>query len=141
MVLYIYYLPFIICNFYIITLLRSFMKLLTEVYDFSELERLKLLFEQNGILIFVANEDAARNFSFIHPAGKYALHVIYEEQYEDVIQLLQDENHIVNNKVDIESYQQELNKNKNRLFWKILDNGLLILIFIILIIFVLIFIS
>ena len=89
------------------------MKLLTEVSDITEFYRLKLLLESNGILIHVGNEDTARNFGFFHPVGKYAIHVVYEEQLDDAIKLMEDENHIVVSPLDIEEIKNEIQENQS----------------------------
>jgi len=109
------------------------MKLLTEVTDLSELNRLRLLFEMSGVLIYVGNEDSARNFGFLHPVGKYAIHVVYDEQYQDALMLLQDENHIVENPIDVEAYKAHIEKNTSasvsQLMRKILLSGILFVMF------------
>lgn len=87
------------------------MKLLTELHDLAEQQRIKLLMESNGILIHIANEDTARNLGFLHPAGKYAIHVVYDEQYEDAVKLMNNENHVVKKPVDIEEYKKALQSN------------------------------
>ena len=82
------------------------MQLLTEVIDVNELYRLKMLFESNGIAIFISNEDAARNFGFIYPARKYGIFAVYEDQYQDAVALLNDENHVVENPMDLSEHRE-----------------------------------
>ena len=89
------------------------MKFLTEVADISELNRLRLLFEMNGVLIYTGNEDTARNYSFLHPAGKYAIYVVYEEQHKDATMLMENEEHIVENQVDLEAYKEHIKENNS----------------------------
>ena len=84
------------------------MQLLTEISDVNELARLRMLFESNGIAIYISNEDSARNFGVILPARKYGIFVVYENQLEDARALLTDENHIVRNPLDIEQYREQL---------------------------------
>jgi hypothetical protein len=96
------------------------MKLLTEVADIAEFHKLKLLMESNGILIHVGNEDSARNFGFFHPVGRYAIHVVYEEQFNDALKLMENEDHIVEFPLNIEEIQKDIQLNQleshNRLF-------------------------
>ena len=87
------------------------MKLLTEVFDISELNRLRLLLETSGVLIHIGNEDSARNFGFLHPVGKYAIHVVYDEQYNDALKLMEDENHVVENPLDVGVYKKHIEEN------------------------------
>lgn len=84
------------------------MKLLIETPDITELERLQLLLESNGILIHVGNKDTARNLFFLPVFNRYAIHVVYDEQYTDARKLLEDENHVVENPVDISAIKQKL---------------------------------
>jgi hypothetical protein len=77
------------------------MILLAQVSEVAELQRLKLLFERNGILIHTANEHSARNYGMFHPSGKYALFVALEEQYQDAQLLLKDEHHRVKSPIDL----------------------------------------
>ena len=88
------------------------MKLLTEVADITEFHRLKLLLESRGILIHVGNEDSARNFGYFHPVGKYAIHVVYEEQFPDALKLMEDEDHIVESPLDIEKIHRDIHENQ-----------------------------
>jgi len=67
----------------------------------SELQRLKLLFESNRILIHVGNENTARNYGMYHPSGSYALFTVFDGQYQDAKLLLNDERHLVKKPVDL----------------------------------------
>ena len=89
------------------------MKFITEVSDMNEFMRLRLLLETSGILIHVGNEDTARNYSFFHPVGKYAIHVIYDEQYNDAMNLLEDESHVVEHPMDVDEYKQHIERAKS----------------------------
>ena len=89
------------------------MKLLTQVSDLNELGRLKTLFETRGVLIHVANENTARNLGAISAVTTYALFVVLDEQYSDARMLLADENHVVENTVDIEAYAEHVEQNKS----------------------------
>lgn len=84
------------------------MNLLTETVDINELNRLRILFHLNGIPIFIGNEDSARNFLIGHPASNYGIFVIYEEQFNDARQLLDDENHVVENQIDMDKHTQDI---------------------------------
>ena len=74
---------------------------MTETADTEEYFRIKLLFEQKGIAAHFANEDSARNFGFLHPAGRYAIYVVFEEQYEDAKKLLVNDDHHVETRMDL----------------------------------------
>lgn len=100
---------------------------LTEVADIEEFYRLRLLFEVNGILIYLGNQDSARNFGVFHPVGKYAIHIMLEDQFDDAQKLLFDASHIVEKKVDVEEYQQYFEQNKALVNEKILFGLLIIL--------------
>jgi len=89
------------------------MKFITEVSDINEFIRLKLLLEKNGVLIHIGNEDTARNYSFFHPVGKYAIHVIFDEQYNDAINLMEDENYVVEHPMDVDAYKQHIERAKD----------------------------
>jgi len=102
------------------------MILLTEVANIEEFHRLRLLFESNGILIYSGNQESARNFGIFHPVGKYAIHVMLEEQFDDAQKLLFDDSHVVLNKVDINEYQQYFEQNKILINKKIITGLLLI---------------
>lgn len=88
------------------------MELLTETTDINELMRIRMLFESNGIAIFISNEDSARNFGFIYPARKYGIFVVYENQWEDAKALLFDENYSVQNPMDLESHRDFIESHK-----------------------------
>jgi len=90
------------------------MILLTEVAEIEEYYRLKSLFEIKGIPIYTGNEDTARNFGVFHPVGKYAIHVMFEEQLNDARALLVDENHIIENPFDISVYQEHKAANEHQ---------------------------
>ena len=111
------------------------MKLLTEVFDISELNRLRLLLETSGILIHVGNEDSARNFGFLHPVGKYAIHVVYDEQYSDALKLMENEDHVVENPVDVGAYKKHLEENNaaalSGLLKKIIFAGIIVAILVV----------
>ena len=74
--------------------------------------RLRILFESKGIAIHIANEDSARNFGFILPPRKYEVFVVFEEQLEDALALLEDETHEVNNPIDLEDYQAYISEHQ-----------------------------
>ena len=84
------------------------MILLTEVAEVEEYYRIKSLFEMKGIPIHTANEDTARNFGVFHPVGKYAIHVLFEEQFDDARALLLNENHEVETAIDLSGYQDHV---------------------------------
>lgn len=84
------------------------MKLLTEVLDIDELNRVKILFESKGIPLFIGNEDSARNMGLIIPARKYAVFVLHETQFQDAQRLLHDENHVVENPVDMDEHRESM---------------------------------
>jgi hypothetical protein len=84
------------------------MQLLTETMDINELMRLRILFESNGIAIYVSNEDSARNFGFIYPARKYGIFVVYENQLEDARALLENEDYEVQNPINLEAHRAYL---------------------------------
>jgi hypothetical protein len=88
------------------------MKLLTQAFNLEELSRLKNLFAQHGVLIHVANENTARNFSMMPWIGNYALFVVLEKQYSDAKMLLADKNHVVTSKVVLDAYEQHVEQNK-----------------------------
>ena len=111
------------------------MKLLTEVYEISELNRLRLLFETSGVVIHVGNEDSARTFGFLHPVGKYAIYVVYDEQYKDALMLMENENHVVENPLDMDVYKKHLEENKaaalSLLLKKTIFTGVIIVLFVV----------
>ena len=84
------------------------MKLLTEVLEFNELTRIRILFGEKGIPIFVGNENSAKNFGFVYPARKYAIFVVYDQQYPDAVSLLENENHEVLVEVNVEEHEKIL---------------------------------
>lgn len=84
------------------------MKLLTEVMDLNELNRIKILFESNGIPVFIGNEDSARNMGLILPARKYSVFVLYDEQFHDAKCLLGDDSYIVENQIDMDEYRRSM---------------------------------
>lgn len=84
------------------------MKLLTEVMDLNELTRIRILFESNGIPVFIGNEDAARNMGFILVARKYDVYVLYDEQFHDAQRLLEDESHVVENQVNMDEHRRNM---------------------------------
>jgi len=87
------------------------MILLTEISAVEEFYRIKLLFERKGILAYYGNQDSARNFGVFHPVGKYAIHIILAEQYEDAKALLMDDTHEVSHPVNLDDYNSETNKS------------------------------
>ncbi|MDH5785110.1 MAG: DUF2007 domain-containing protein [Chromatiales bacterium] len=90
------------------------MKLLTEVIDVNELYSLRILLESNGIAFHVANEDSARNFGFVTPARKYAIFILYEEQYDDAMKLLENEDHIVTSSIDLDEHRRFMLEENDR---------------------------
>lgn len=88
------------------------MRLLTELIDINELNRIKILFESKGIPVFVGNEDSARNMGLLIPARQYEVFVIFEEQFYDAQCLLKDEHYIVGNQVDMNEYRRHLESIK-----------------------------
>jgi hypothetical protein len=107
------------------TIMEIELKLLTEIIDVNELYRIKILFESKGVAIFVSNEDSARNMGFTYPARKYGVFVIYEEQFEDAYNLLNDELYEVNNPIDIVKHREQLESEQqiksNQLFEKLMN--------------------
>jgi len=104
------------------------MVLLTEVAEIEEYYRIKSLFEMKGVPIHTGNEDTARNFGVFHPVGKYAIHVLFEEQLDDARALLVDENHIIENPVDLSLYQEHKEANEQQTKVKILKVLLMLLV-------------
>ncbi len=88
------------------------MKLLTETADINELNRIRILFESNGIPIHIVNEDSGRNFGLIMPARKYAILVVHEEQFSDAALLLEDDSHVVKNQIDMDAYRNNIEQLK-----------------------------
>ena len=86
------------------------MILLTEVSEIEEFYRIKTLFESKGIAAYFGNQESARNFGMLHPAGKYAIHIMLDEQLADAKKLLLDPNHVVQNPVDLSEFDDESNK-------------------------------
>src|SRR5688572_18209376 len=84
------------------------MKLLTEITDIDELNRIRFLLESNGIPIFVGNEDTARNVGYVPSVGKQSVFVIYDEQFHDAQYLLKDENHEVKKKIDMDEFRKNM---------------------------------
>jgi len=107
------------------------MILLTEVAEIEEYYRLKSLFEMKGIPIHTGNEDTARNFGVFHPVGKYAIHVLFEEQIEDARALLLNENHDIENPIDLTLYQEHIEASTYKTKSMILKVLLVSLLFII----------
>ena len=110
------------------------MQLLTEVADLNELNHLRFLFESKGILIYIANEDSARNFSFFHPSGRYAIHVVFDEQFADAQKLLEDENHEVQHPVDVEAYQKHIEESEPAIRSILIKKALFLAVLLVLII-------
>lgn len=102
------------------------MKLITEVSGITELNSLRILFEGNGVLIHVGNEDTARNYTAFHPAGKYAIFSLLENQFRDAKMLMSDENHVVEFPVNIDDYKSHIERNKYNVLEQIRDNILLV---------------
>jgi hypothetical protein len=84
------------------------MKLLTEITDIAEMNRIRFLLESNGIPVFVGNEDSARSMGFIGPAAKHGIFIIYDEQFQDAKCLLKDETHEVKQKVDMDEFRRNM---------------------------------
>ncbi len=95
------------------------MKLLTEVMEHEELTRIRILFDSKGIPVFIGNEDSARNFGFIYPARKYSIFVIYEEQYQEALSLLDNDTYEVQNPVDPDEHQKLIETNSKNSFNKL----------------------
>ena len=107
------------------------MILLTEVSDIEEYYRIKALFEMKGVLIHTGNEDSARNFGVFHPVGKYAIHVLFDEQVNDARALLLNPEHEVETPLDLSDYQshKELSdKQTKTTILKALSGALVVLI-------------
>jgi len=83
-------------------------KLLTEVADQVEVDRIRLLMESNGIPIYLANEDTARNIGFVSPARQYQIWVYEDEQYEGAAALLRDKNYTVKNPIDVADFHRQV---------------------------------
>jgi hypothetical protein len=88
------------------------MRLLTETTDINELNRLKILFESNGIPLFIGGEDTVRNAGIFMPAVKYGVFILYEEQFYDAQCLLKDENHIVEHPVDMDEFRRHMEMSR-----------------------------
>ena len=101
------------------------MILLTEVSGVEEFYRIKTLFESKGIAAYYGNQDSARNFGVFHPAGKYSIHLLINEQFEDAQQLLLDPNHTVQHPVELSEFNEQ--KNSRVVNKKIINTLLLIL--------------
>lgn len=108
------------------------MKLLTEVMDLNELTRIRILFESNGIPVFIGNEDAARNMGFILVARKYDVYVLYDEQFHDAQRLLEDESHVVENQVNMDEHWRNMELLKpsadNQLFKGVVIAGAVVMV-------------
>src|SRR5262245_4610077 len=88
------------------------MKLLTETMDLNELDGIRMLLESNGIPVFVGNEDSGRNMGYMLPARKYGVFIIYDRQFQDAQCLLRDENHVVQNKIDMDEFRKNMESMK-----------------------------
>ncbi len=95
------------------------MKLLFETTDVNELNALRILMESNGIVVHVGNEDSARNASIMSRLTKYAIFIVYEQQYPDALALLDNEEHVVEHTIDIEEYQRMQDEHKSAVLTKI----------------------
>lgn len=100
------------------------MILLTEISEIEEFYRIKTLFESKGIAAYFGNQDSARSFGMLHPAGKYAVHIMLDEQFEDARKLLSDPHHTVQSPVELSEFSDE--KNKAAANKKILNTLLLL---------------
>jgi len=96
------------------------MILLTEIAEIEGYYRLRALLEMKGIVLHVGNENTARNFGVFHPVGRYAIHILFEEQYEDARALLFDENHQVQKPMQVNQFKQLQESNQQHLLWSLL---------------------
>ena len=107
------------------------MKTLLEESDRKEVDRVRMLFEKNGIPIHIGNEATARNLNFMPLTKNYTIDICEDSQYECATHLLQDEDYIVKNPLDVQQYYEQIQANApnvHHLFWvKIIFPALLIL--------------
>lgn len=96
------------------------MKLLTEVAETEEFYRLRSLLESNGIVLHVCNEDTARNFGVFHPVGRYAIYILFEDQFEDAKALTIDPNHNVRNLMDVEQFMKLKERDQQKVSMQML---------------------
>jgi len=92
------------------------MRLLTEIIDRVEVDRVKFLLESNGIPVFIGNEESARNFGFIYPARRFGIWVYDESQFDCALALLTDESYIVKHPIDVKDYYKRLKENQPEAF-------------------------
>lgn len=108
------------------------MKLLAQIGDRAELDGLRLLMESKGIPVYVGNEAGSRNMGFVTPARQQSLWVVFDEQIDDAIALMEDPEHEVENPVDIEEYRRQVGEAeadaRNRLFRMVLVGGVVVVV-------------
>jgi hypothetical protein len=67
------------------------------------------------------------------PSGKYGVFVLYEEQFHDAKRLLEDGNHIVEHKIDMDAHRRHMEllkpKAENQIFKAVLIIGAIAVIF------------
>ena len=83
------------------------MKLIIKNTDTEDLYILKNLLESNGIPAFISGEDTARVLPFL--MSKPGLWVFLDEQYDEAIQLINNPDYDVINRVDIDDFYETAN--------------------------------
>lgn len=104
------------------------MKLLYESSDRYEIEGCKLLLESRGIPVHISNEDSNRNLSYMALAVKLGIWVVFEDQYNDAVALLNDDTHEVENPRSIEAYHSALNEAQGKMAESNFDKAMLLLV-------------
>ena len=99
---------------------------LTEVSEVEEFYRIKTLFESKGIAAYFGNQDSARSFGTFHPAGKYSIHILINDQLEDAQKLLLNPSHEVQCPVELSEFNEQ--ENHNMANKKIINTLVLILL-------------
>jgi hypothetical protein len=84
------------------------MRLLFEESDRNEVDRIRVLFESNGIPVHIGNEDTTRTFGALAAAQKYGIWILEHDQYDCAIELLKDESYEVKKPVDVQAYYQAI---------------------------------
>ena len=109
------------------------MKLIYQSSQRAEIEATKILLESRGIPVYVSNEDTNRNLSYMSIALKLGIWVVFDDQYNDAIALLEDDTHEVENPRNIEEYYSVLEEVQKDTTKSSFDRSMLILISLIII--------
>lgn len=84
------------------------MKLLTGYYTIEEAHELQEYLEENGIAVYLEDEGT-RTSGF-----KYSIFAAIDAQYEDAINLMNNPDHVVSNKIDLEHYHSYVASNEGK---------------------------